>query len=116
MKRRTFITLLSSAAVTWPRTGLAQQIGKKRIGGLLFGTPDADPNLGAFRQGLRDLGTVEGRNIVIEYRYAEGKSEAGYATVAPELVSIKPEFHIRLVSLATWRPSLGPQQAPYRSS
>jgi hypothetical protein len=43
----------------------------QRIGVLLFGTPDTDPNLGAFLRGLRDLGYVESQNIAIEYRYAE---------------------------------------------
>ena len=73
MKRRKFITLLGgAAAVTWPLTARAQQSVSKmpRIGiidpGALW-----DP----FRQGLRDLGYAEGRNIAIEYRSAEGRPE-----------------------------------------
>jgi hypothetical protein len=46
-----------------------------RIGVLLFGTPDREPNLPAFLRGLRELGYVEPKNVVIEYRYAEGKPE-----------------------------------------
>ena len=91
MKRRKFITLFGSAVVVPPRSGLAQRVGKKRIGGLLFGTPDTDPNLSAFRRGLREFGYVEGQNIVIEYRFAEGKSER-LRDLAAELASIKPDL------------------------
>lgn len=60
-----------------------------RLGVLLFGTPSTDPNLAAFRRGLSDLGYVEGRNIVLEYRYAEGNAER-LPDLARELVSLKP--------------------------
>ena len=75
-RAREFITLLGGAAVAWPLSFSAQQ-GKRipRIGVLLFGTPDTDPNLPAFLRGLRELGYVEAQNIVIEYRYAEGKPD-----------------------------------------
>jgi hypothetical protein len=64
--RRPFI-LACGTAVAWPLSLRAQQ-GKRmqRIGVLLFGTPDTDPNLGAFLRGLRDLGYTESQNIVIE--------------------------------------------------
>lgn len=90
--RREFITLLSGAAVAWPLSLRAQQ-GKRmqRIGVLLFGTPDTDPNLGAFLRGMRDLGYVESQNIVIEYRYAEGKPDR-LRSLAVELVAIKPDL------------------------
>ena len=73
-KRREFITVFAGAALGWPLVARAQQ-GKRiaRIGVLLFGTPDSDPSLPAFLRGLRELGYVEPKNIVIEYRYAEGK-------------------------------------------
>ena len=63
VKRREFITLVGGAAVAWPVTAHAQQAAKPvpRIGVLLFGTPETDPNLGAFRAGLRDLGYIEGQ-------------------------------------------------------
>jgi hypothetical protein len=51
-----------------------------RIGILLLGTPDTDPTLSSFRAGLRDLGYVEGKNIVLEYRYAE-ESRTGFPTL-----------------------------------
>jgi putative ABC transport system substrate-binding protein len=63
----------------------------RRIGVLLFGTPDTDPNLGAFLQGLGGLGYIEGRNIAIEYRYAEG-NPARLRGLAGELVGIKPDL------------------------
>jgi putative tryptophan/tyrosine transport system substrate-binding protein len=91
MKRREFITLLGGAAA-WPLAARAQQPDRiRRIGVLLFGTPDTDPNLGAFLRGLRDLGYIESQNIVIEYRYAEGKPDR-LRSLAVELVAIKPDL------------------------
>src|SRR5262245_33615440 len=89
--RRTFITLLGGA-VAWPLALLAQP-GKRiqRIGVLLFGTPDNDPDLAAFLRGLRDLGYIEGQNITIEYRYAEGKPER-LRRLAGEIVAAKPDL------------------------
>jgi len=89
--RRPFI-LACGTAVAWPLSLRAQQ-GKRmqRIGVLLFGTPDTDPNLGAFLRGLRDLGYTESQNIVIAYRYAEGKPDL-LRSLAGELVAIKPDL------------------------
>jgi putative ABC transport system substrate-binding protein len=90
VRRREFITLLGGAAA-WPLAARAQQVRRiARIGVLLFGTP-ADPNLPAFLRGLRDLGYIEGQNIVIEYRYAEGKPDR-LPTLAGELVAINPDL------------------------
>jgi putative tryptophan/tyrosine transport system substrate-binding protein len=88
--RREFIVTLGGAAV-WPFAARAQQ-GKPihRIGVLLFGTPDTDPDLVAFVRGLRDLGYIEGQNIAIEYRYAEGKPER-LRSLAGELVAARPD-------------------------
>ncbi len=92
IRRREFITLLSGAAAAWPLGVRAQQPrGMRRIGVLLFGTPDTDPNLGAFLRDLRDLGYIESQNIVIEYRYAEGKPDR-LRSLAGELVAIKPDL------------------------
>jgi len=86
MKRREFITLLGGAAIAWPLPLSAQQSAGKvpREIGMLspFSRSDSEPWHMAFRQGLRELGWVEGENIRIEYRYAEGKSER-----LPELVT-----------------------------
>src|SRR5262245_35275362 len=91
-KRREFIAVFAGAALGWPLVARAQQ-GKRiaRIGVLLFGTPDSDPNLPAFLRGLRELGYVEPKNVVIEYRFAEGKPDR-LRGLAGELVGIKPDL------------------------
>src|SRR5215467_4856116 len=90
--RRQFIFTVTGTAVAWPLSLHAQQSKRvPRIGVLLFGTPDTDPNLPAFLRGLRELGYVEGQNIAIEYRYAEGKPDRLRA-LAGELVAIKPNL------------------------
>jgi putative ABC transport system substrate-binding protein len=73
MKRREFIGLLGGAAVAWPLSLDAQQVVRRpRVGVLIFSNPQTDPNAEAFRRGMRDLGYVDGQNIDIEYRSAEG--------------------------------------------
>jgi putative ABC transport system substrate-binding protein len=71
--RRDVVALLGGAAAGWPLPAQAQEPAMPRIGYLSTGTPEADaiPFLAAFRQGLREWGYVEGRNIVVEYRWAE---------------------------------------------
>ena len=74
MRRRKFIALLGSSAVAWPLAARAQQQSAKtaRIGYLTFGTAAAAaPRVEAMRAGLRELGYVEGKNILIEFRWAE---------------------------------------------
>ena len=73
MRRREFITLLGGAAA-WPRSARAQQQSAEiaRIGYLTFGTATSSaPRVEAMREGLRELGYVEGKNILIEFRWAE---------------------------------------------
>jgi putative ABC transport system substrate-binding protein len=89
MNRREFIAVLGGAAATWPLLALAQK-SVPRIGVLLYSTPQIDPQAEPFRQGLRDLGYTEGRNITIEYRYAEGRPER-LPGLAVELVQLKPD-------------------------
>ena len=74
MQRREFITVIGAAVAAGPFLAQAQQPAKvPRIGFLGNSTAALESNLvGAFREGLRDLGYEEGRNIVIEYRWAEG--------------------------------------------
>ena len=76
MRRREFISLLGGAAVAWPLIARAQQTTKLPLVGVLSPFIDAEsPFLADFRDGLREFGYAEGRNIKIEYRSAEGKVE-----------------------------------------
>ena len=72
----------------------AQQAGKiHRIGFLSSGVPGSSPDIEAFRQGLRDLGYVEGKNLVIEYRYTERKADR-YPDLLSDLVGLKVDVII----------------------
>jgi putative tryptophan/tyrosine transport system substrate-binding protein len=74
VKRREFITLVGGAAATWPLAARAQRATRPpRIGWLSTGSPISHRlSLAAFQDGLRALGYIEGRNVTIEYRWAEG--------------------------------------------
>jgi len=88
MRRREFITLAGTAAVL-PFVASAQTKSVPRLGVLLFSNPQSDPQMAAIRRGLTDLGYVEGRNIVIEYRYAEGHLDR-LPILAGQLVGLQP--------------------------
>src|SRR5262245_23660027 len=95
MRRREFITLLGGVAA-WPQAARAQQQAGKvsRIGFLSLTSPsDRPPLLDAFRQSLRELGWVEGQNIVIDYRYAEDRVDR-LPDLAAELVRLKVDLII----------------------
>ena len=96
MRRREFITLLGGAAVGWPLAASAQTQPKiARVGWVQSATPGE--GLEGFRQGLRELGYVEGQTIVLELRWAEGRFERLPELVA-ELVGLKVDV---LVALGT---------------
>jgi putative tryptophan/tyrosine transport system substrate-binding protein len=87
--RRRELMLLLAAATTAPRALRAQQKAMPVIGWLHGTSPDAtEPLLAAFRQGLSDTGYVEGRNVAIEYRWAEGRYDR-LAALAADLVGRK---------------------------
>jgi putative ABC transport system substrate-binding protein len=90
MRRRAFITALGGAAV-WPLGTHAQQAAMPVIGVLTSGAAADDltrTNFTALREGLRDAGYVEGRNLAVEYRFAEGHYER-LASLAADLVRLK---------------------------
>ena len=94
MRRREFITLLGGAAAAWPLAAYAQPTDRVRRVGVLMTQAADDPEvrarLNAFRQSLQKLGWIEGRNIRIEYRYAEGQADR-VRTYAAELVEMGPD-------------------------
>src|SRR5262244_1604175 len=90
MKRRAFISLLGGAAIAWPLAARAQKGGKLPTIGLLgSGTLAAQSQwTAAFVQRLRELGWTDGRNVAIEYRWAEGRTQR-FAEIADEFVRLK---------------------------
>ena len=101
MGRREFITLLGGAAAAWPFAARAQEkSGRKRpligfLGGASF--ESARPTVGAWLEGMRELGYVAGQSIDIEYRFAEGDYHR-LPELARELAQLKPDLILAAVT------------------
>jgi putative ABC transport system substrate-binding protein len=95
MKRRQFISLLGGAAAAWPLAARAQQSKVARIGALYIGLADSESFKKELQEGLRELGYVEGQNIALEFRSAEGKLER-LPELAAELVRLKVDVIVAL--------------------
>jgi putative ABC transport system substrate-binding protein len=95
MRRREFIGLLGGAAAVWPLAAHAQQPKMPTIGALVIGNINPEQFWREFRQGLRDLGYVEGQNIQFEFRSAEGHLDR-LPELAAELVRLKTDI------IVTW--------------
>jgi putative ABC transport system substrate-binding protein len=107
IKRREFITLLGGAAAAWPLAAGAQSGRMPTIGFLGPASPSVASNLvAAFVNRLRELGWIEGQHLIIEYRWAQGRSER-YAEIATEFVALKVDL------IVTWAsaPVLAAKQA-----
>jgi putative ABC transport system substrate-binding protein len=98
MRRREFIALLGGAAAAWPLSARAQQVGKPATVGFLGATASVwRPWTAAFVQRLRELGWIEGRNLTIEYRWGEGRSER-VAEIAAEFVRLNVDVIVAVGS------------------
>jgi putative ABC transport system substrate-binding protein len=103
-RRRDFITLLGGAAaagsVSLVTPAMAQQPGVPRVGILTPAETDATPIFDAFRKGLRDLGYVEGKTIVLDFRFAKGNINA-LTGLAAELVRVPVDVIVVDATAAT---------------
>jgi putative ABC transport system substrate-binding protein len=109
MRRREVITLLGGAAVAWPHVVRAQQGERVRRIGLMTNLPLRP--IERFRKALQTLGYVEGRNLVIEYRFAEGRDER-YPAFAAELVALPVDLIVTWGTPAAFAAKVATKQIP----
>ena len=102
MRRREFVTLLVGAAIAWPLVTRAQQAGKVYRIGFLANDPTipTQPAGQAFLDGLRENGFVEGKNIIIERRFAEARPDR-YADLVAELIRLEVDVLVTSAEEAT---------------
>jgi putative tryptophan/tyrosine transport system substrate-binding protein len=102
MRRRKFIALLGSSAVAWPLTASGQQTGKIYRIGFVANDPTIPTQLAgqAFLDGLRENGFIEGKNIVIEQRFAEARLDR-YAELVAELIRLEVDVLVTSAEEAT---------------
>jgi putative ABC transport system substrate-binding protein len=95
MRRREFVKLLGGAITAWPRVALAQSNQMRRVG-VLMGYPETDAEaqayFAAFRDSLRRLGWIDGRNIRIDTRWATPGDASSMHRFAKELVALQPDL------------------------
>src|SRR6516225_5431588 len=100
MRRRDFLTGIVVSS-TLPLTARAQQPGRLPTIGFLGASPSVESDrVAAFVQRLRELAWIDGRNLAIEYRWAEGRNER-YAEAAAELVRLKVDIIVTVATPAT---------------
>ena len=95
MRRREFISLAGATATLWPLALYGQQTKIPRVGALYLGNADAESFKTNLREGLRELGYVEGQNIAFDFRSAEGKPDR-LPGLAAELVGLKVDVIVAL--------------------
>ena len=106
MDRRAFLGVIAGGLLAAPLAAEAEQAGKTPLIGFLRSGSPPDPFVEAFRQGLRELGYVEGQNIRIEYRWAEGRDER-----LPELVADLVRLRVDVIVASGQGPALIAKQA-----
>jgi putative ABC transport system substrate-binding protein len=101
VKRRDFITLLGGAAAAWPLAARAQQAARLPTIGFLGATASIESQrVAAFVKRLRELAWIDGGNVAIEYRWAEGRNER-YAEIAAEFVRLKVDVIVTVATPST---------------
>jgi putative ABC transport system substrate-binding protein len=101
MRRRAVVGALGGAAIAWPLYALGQKPDVRVIGLLSpFTREETEPWHEAFRQGLRDLGWIDGRNIKLEYRYSDGREDR-LPDIVSDLLALNPEVIVTAVNTDT---------------
>ena len=116
MKRREFITLLGGAAAAWPVGAGGQQAGKIYRVGFLANDPTIPTQLAgqAFLDGLRESGFIEGKNIIIERRFAEARLDR-YPELVAELIRLNVDVMVTSANAATLAAKRASTKIPGRS-